>query len=108
MARTKKSEAKVKVEEVVAPLEMENVTPEPVKIEEAIAEPIKPVKQRIIANKVTPLYRVPNLATRYMIGHMPIGVAFEIEKEHYSDIYGWFYLLSNGAYITKAGNYTIN
>ena len=92
----------VTVEEATAPVIVENVTPETVNITEAKAEPIKRV---IIANSPTPFRKTTSLEPKYIVGQMPVGVAYEIITEKTSKIYGDFYQLNNGYYITKSGNF---
>ena len=105
MARTKKVE-EPKVEEVVEPLQVEkelkivNVT------EDIKTETIKPMT--IIAKSSVPFRSKPNLEQKYIIGNMPVGTAYEIVKTVSSVIYGDFYALNNGNYITKDGNYSIS
>lgn len=95
----------VTVEEATAPVIVENVTPETVNITEAKAEPIKRV---IIANSPIPFRKTTSLEPKYIVGQMPVGVAYEIITEKTSKIYGDFYQLNNGYYITKSGNYSIS
>lgn len=106
MARkTVTTEPKTTTVEEVAPLEVENVKPEVVDVKEAKAEPIK----RIIIAKDSTLFRkAATLDIKHVVGKMPIGIAFEIIRETSSKIYGDFYQLNNGYYITKNGNYSIS
>lgn len=92
-----KEEVNVKVEEEV-------------KTEVSVETPaVTEVKTRtIIANTSSVFRKAANLEAKYVIGEMPAGIAFEIEKEVSNRIYGDFYLLKNGYYITKNGNYTLN
>ena len=62
----------------------------------------------IIANAPTAFRKTANLENKYVVGLMPTGIAYEIEKEVSNKIYGSFYKLKNGFYITKDGNYTLN
>ena len=100
------TETEVKVEEAVAPLKTENAKLETVNIKDAVAEPIKP--RTIIANTPTVFRKTISLENEQVVEPMPVGVAYEIIKECKSVIYGDFYQLNNGYYITKSGNYTIN
>ena len=96
---TKTEEAKVVITE-------ETVVPEETKVEEVIKEPVhSPV---VITKSETPLRKLPSLESKYIVGKMNIGVAYAISKEVNSKIYGDFYLLENGCYITKSGNYILN
>lgn len=106
MARTKTKTEDVKIEEAVAPLDIKDTESETVNIEDAKAEPIK--LQTIIAKTPVPFRSKPNLEHRYVTGQMSIGIAYEIVKEVNSKVYGSFYLLNNGSYITKNGNYSIS
>ena len=68
-----------------------------------------PVHTRVvIAKSCTPLRKTTSLASRYVVGFMKVGVEYQITKEVNSKINGDFYLLSNGYYITKSGNYILN
>ena len=62
---------------------------------------------KIIAKSATAFRKFPTIETKHIVGQMPLGIAFEIVSEKESSIYGSFYKLSNGYYITKKGNYTI-
>ena len=69
----------------------------------------KPTKKRtIIAKSVTSFRKTTSLEAKQVVGTMPVGVAYEIVREAKSMIYGSFYQLNNGYYITKNGNYSIN
>ena len=108
MARTKTKTEEIKIEEVVAPLEIENVKPEAINITEAKPEP-EPIKPKIIIAKTSvPFRSKPVLEWKYVTGQMPVGIAYEIVREVNSKIYGDFYLLNNGSYITKEGYYSIS
>ena len=77
--------------------------------EEVIEPKIEtPKVHTIIANEPVAFRKVMSLETKFITGQMPMGVAYEIVKETNSKIYGDFYLLSNGYYVSKNGNYTIN
>ncbi len=102
----KKTTTNTTVEEAVADLQLEGVTPESVNIAEAKPEPIK--RPTIIAKKATPFRTKPLLESKYIVGQMPVGVSYEIVQEIDTVIYGKFYKLSNGYYITKSGSYSIN
>lgn len=105
MARPKKSTTE-KVEQAVAPLKDIGVEPEEVDIKDAAAEPIK--CNIIIAKTSVPFRRIPSLETKYIVSQMPVGIAYEIVRDVTSKIYGEFYQLNNGYYITKDGNYSIS
>ena len=80
-------------------------------VEEAKVEAptITEIKTRtIIANAPTAFRKTANLENKYVVSLMPTGIAYEIEKEVSNKIYGSFYKLKNGFYITKDGNYTLN
>lgn len=96
----------VSVEEVVTTPVVEEVTPEVVNEEEVKVEPVK--RQVIIANTSTPFRKTMSLENQQIVGQMPVGIAYEIVKEVTSKIYGSFYQLSNGYYVTKNGNYSIS
>ena len=103
----------VSVEEVVTPIEeavisveTEKATVVEVADVEEVQEPIK--KRVIIANSPTVFRKAISLEAQQIVGQMPVGVAYEIVKETTSKIYGDFYQLSNGYYVTKNGNYSIS
>lgn len=62
---------------------------------------------KVIAKSATAFRKYPTLENKHVVGQMPLGIAFDIVSEKESSIYGSFYKLSNGYYITKKGNYTI-
>ena len=62
----------------------------------------------IIAKSETPLRKRPSLESKYIVGQMKIGVEYTIIEEIKGKIYGNFYLLNNGYYVTKSGNYLID
>lgn len=97
MARKKKETEAV---EAVAEEIMEK--PEPIENKDE-----NPKQKIIIAKMPVPFRRRPNLNRDSIVGQMPVGTAYKIVKEVKSSILGDFYLLNNGYYITKGGNYTI-
>jgi hypothetical protein len=98
MAKKSTTETKEKIiEEVIEEVKVESP---------AIAEEAR--VRTIISNTPGYFRRAANIEANYIVGEMPAGIAFEIEKEVSSRIYGEFYLLKNGYYITKSGNYSIN
>lgn len=101
MAKKKKE-----TEEIIATPELESQKVEASEVNEAKVEKSKPAMM-IIAKTSVPFRRKPNLEQKYVVGKMQTGTAYRIAKEVKSIIYGSFYLLSNGYYITKDGNYTI-
>lgn len=91
------------LQEAVAPVVVE----EPVPVAtEAVAEPIK--KRIIVAKTSVPFRSVASLEQKFVSGQMPVGIAYEIVKEIHTQLYGDFYELNNGKYITKRGNYAIS
>lgn len=100
----KKSSTNEVKEEVVQEVEIE--TPVTVETEAPAVADVK--APTIIANTSGIFRRAANLEARYIVGEMPAGIAYEIEKEVSNKIYGDFYQLKNGYYITKNGNYTLN
>ena len=109
MARTntKKDVAEETVmEEVIVETTEETVEEKAPEMETVQNE--QPKKPRaVIAKSIAPLRSRISLQSKYIIGQMKIGTAYEIEKEISTTIYGDFYLLKNGYYITKDGNYTL-
>lgn len=106
MARKATTETKVSTEEVVTPVQVEGIESETVNVTEAKAEPVKPLI--IISKTSTPFRKTISLENKYVVGYMIVGTAYEIVREVSSKIYGDFYQLSNGYYITKNGNYSIS
>lgn len=108
MAAKKKTEAAVTITE-----EITTTTEEVVETKEKVdasTEAPAPVEQKrtIIAKSSTPFRRTTSLEPKYIVGVMPVGIPYEIVKEVNSKIYGGFYQLRNGYYISKGGNYSIN
>lgn len=96
------AKSKTKVEETTVETVEETVaTTKEIKVEQS-------KNRTIIANSPVPFRTITSLESKYVIGTMPVGVAYEIVKEANSRIYGDFYKLNNGYYITKSGNYSIN
>ena len=83
-----------KVEETVTPVEV------------ATEQVTKP--RTVIAKSPTAFRKTTSLEVKQIVGQMPMGVAYVIVKEVNSKIYGDFYKLENGYYITKNGDYVIN
>lgn len=108
MARksTKEVEEAV-VEEIVEESTKAESVEEAMETKEVVQEEVAK-NRKIVAKSPTVFRRSPNLRTDYIVGTMPAGVAFEIIGEHKSAIYGEFYKLGNGYYITKSGSYSIN
>lgn len=94
---------KTKTEEI-----KETENEEVIKIEITDVKPEHTKSKIVIAKAPVPFRRKPNLEHKYVTGQMPVGVAYEITKEVTSIVYGDFYLLNNGSYITKNGNYSIS
>lgn len=94
------TEAKENIEEVVTPVITEQDVPK------AVDFTPEPLKNIIIAKSAVPLRRLMNLSPKYVVGYMKPGTAYEIVREAYNSIYGKFYLLNNGYYVTQGGPYT--
>lgn len=105
----KKSTTETQAQEVVMPVETDNVE---ATVNRAIEVPVNEteiIKPRIIiANTSVPFRKAMSLETKYITGHMSVGTAYEIVKECSSKIYGDFYKLNNGYYVVKNGNYSIS
>lgn len=84
----------------------EKVTEKKEEVKTSVAPVEKP--KIIIASISTPFRRTPSLEAKYIVGQMPTGTAFEITNEVTSKIFGDFYLLNNGYYVTKNGHYSIS
>ena len=105
MAKKATTQTEVTVNKVEAPVE---AVAEAKAVAVAVEEPVAAKPRTIIAKEPTPLRKTTSTEAKQVVGKMTVGVAYEIVKEVSSKIYGDFYKLSNGYYITKSGNYVIN
>lgn len=96
MARTKVNEAT----EAVTPIKGVEVK------ETTSVANAEPIKKYIIANKPVQMHSKPNLLQASATGAMLIGTAYEI-KDETKNVYGAFYKLDNGLYVSKNEQYTI-
>ena len=83
----------------------EETVEETVKAEPVIEDVHVPV---IIAKSNTPLRTRPSLGAKYIAGSMIIGKAYRIKDTFKTKIFGDFYVLENGYYVTKNGDYILN
>lgn len=104
MARTKSTG--IAVEEAVTPIKNVEVPEEVVPVETAKAEPIANPKKYIIANHEVQMHTKPDLLQASVSRPMMIGTSYEVIGE-VKNIYGAFYKLDNGMYVSKGSNLTV-
>lgn len=104
MARTKSTGTAI--EEAVTPIKNVEVPEEVVSVETAKAEPIVNPKKYIIANHEIQMHTKPNLLQASVSKPMMIGTSYEVVDE-VKNIYGAFYKLDNGMYVSKGSNLTV-
>lgn len=104
MARTKSTGTAI--EEAVTPIKNVEVPEEVVSVETAKAEPIVNPKKYIIANHEVQMHTKPDLLQASVSKPMMIGTSYEVVDE-VKNIYGAFYKLDNGMYVSKGSNLTV-
>ena len=104
MARTKSTGTAI--EEAVTPIKNVEVPKEVVSVETAKAEPIANPKKYIIANHEVQMHTKPDLLQASVSKPMMIGTSYEVVDE-IKNIYGAFYKLDNGMYVSKGSNLTV-
>lgn len=104
MARTKSTGTAA--EEAVTPIKNVEVSEEVVPVETAKAEPIANSKKYIIANHEVQMHTKPDLLQASVSKPMMIGTSYEVVSE-VRNIYGAFYKLDNGMYVSKGSNLTV-
>ena len=104
MARTKSTGTAI--EEAVTPIKNVEVPEEIVSVETAKAEPIANPKKYIIANHEVQMHTKPDLLQASISRPMMIGTSYEVVDE-VKNIYGAFYKLDNGMYVSKGSNLTV-
>ena len=104
MARTKSTGAVI--EEAVTPVKNVKVPEEVVSVETAKTEPIANPKKYIIANHEVQMHTKPDLLQASVSRPMMIGTSYEVIGE-VKNIYGAFYKLDNGMYVSKGSNLTV-
>lgn len=104
MARTKSTGTAI--EEAVTSIKNVEVPEEVVSVETAKAEPIANPKKYIIANHEVQMHTKPDLLQASVSKTMMIGTSYEVVDE-VKNIYGAFYKLDNGMYISKGSNLTV-
>ena len=104
MARTKSTGTAI--EEAVTPIKNVKVPEEAVPVETAKAEPIANPKKYIIANHEVQMHTKPDLLQTSVSRPMMIGTSYEVVGE-VKNIYGAFYKLDNGMYVSKGSNLTV-
>lgn len=78
----------------------------------AVEEPVETVEKSTVPTLIARgndvvTRRVPTMDHKHIVGKLPAGCAYKIKKTVHSAIYGDFYLLENGLYVAKVGNFTI-
>ena len=104
MARTKSTGTAI--EEAVTPIKNVEVPEEVVSIETAKAEPIANPKKYIISNNEVQMHTKPDLLQTSVSRAMTHGTSYEVVGE-VKNIYGAFYKLDNGMYVSKGSNLTV-
>ncbi len=87
-------------------------TVEQVSIEEQV--PIEPKTEKeqtlstLIAKDMSVMARkAPTMEQKHIIGNLVPDFTYVIVKKIHSVIYGDFYLLNNGSYVSTVGNFTV-
>ena len=104
MARTKST--RTAIEEAVTPIKNVEVPEEAVPVETAKAEPIANPKKYIISNNEVQMHTKPDLLQASVSRPMTHGTSYEVVGE-VKNIYGAFYKLDNGMYVSKGNNFTV-
>lgn len=104
MARTKSTGTTI--EETVTPIKNVEVPEETIPVETANAEPIANPKKYIISNNEVQMHTKPDLLQASVSRPMMIGTSYEVVDE-VKNIYGAFYKLDNGMYVSKGSNLTV-
>ena len=104
MARTKSTGTTI--EEAVTPIKNVEVPEEVVSVETGKAEPIANPKKYIISNNEVQMHTKPDLLQASVSRPMMIGTSYEVVDE-VKNIYGAFYKLDNGMYVSKGSNLTV-
>lgn len=104
MARTKSTGTAI--EEAVTSIKNVEVPEEVVSVETAKAEPIANPKKYIISNNEVQMHTKPDLLQASVSRPMMIGTSYEVVDE-VKNIYGAFYKLDNGMYVSKGSNLTV-
>ena len=104
MARTKST--RTAIEEAVTPIKNVEVPEEAVPIETAKTKPIANPKKYIISNNEVQMHTKPDLLQASVSRPMMIGTLYEVVDE-VKNIYGAFYKLDNGMYVSKGSNFIV-
>ena len=104
MARAKSTGTTI--EEAVTPIKNVKVTDKVVPVETTKAEPIANPKKYIISNNEVQMHTKPDLLQASVSRPMIIGTSYEVVDE-IKNIYGAFYKLDNGMYVSKGSNLTV-
>ena len=104
MARAKSTGTAI--EKAVTPIKNVEVPKEVVPVETSKTEPIANPKKYIIANHEVQMHTKPDLLQASVSRPMMIGTSYEVVDE-VKNIYGAFYKLDNGMYVSKGSNLTV-
>ena len=104
MARAKSTGTTI--EEGVTPIKNVEVPEEAVPVETAKAKPIANPKKYIISNNEVQMHTKPDLLQASVSRPMMIGTSYEVVDE-VKNIYGAFYKLDNGMYVSKGSNFIV-
>ena len=104
MARTKST--RTAIEEAEKKKKNVEVPEEAVPVETAKAKPIANPKKYIISNNEVQMHTKPDLLQASVSRPMMIGTLYEVVDE-VKNIYGAFYKLDNGMYVSKGSNFIV-
>lgn len=99
MARPKKTYQTPVIEQVTAE---STVVEKPVEIVEKKVQPVLIAKDDSVITR-----KAPTLSPSHVVGKLAAGCSYKIRKSVDRTIYGDFYLLENGLYVAKVGNFTV-
>ena len=68
-------------------------------------QPIKENKKQVLTANSVDMHKKPDLLTSSIVGKMPVNTLFEVIDE-VNNVFGGFYKLDNGFYISKNNIYT--
>lgn len=93
------------------PKKVTQMTSEPVAqvaVEKSVETVEKPSTPILIAKDDSVVTRkAPTMDVKHVVGRLAAGCAYKIKKTVNGTIYGDFYLLESGLYVSKVGNFTV-
>ena len=78
---------------------------QPIKENKEMVQPIKENKKQVLTANSVDMHKKPDLLTSSIVGKMPVNTLFEVIDE-VNNVFGSFYKLDNGFYISKNNIYT--